>query len=195
MNLFTMYPIFNAYHIRQSILVAAIMLIYNMDITLVKELQINKKIYNYLTLFTLTFCLIYSLVNTTIYIKALNNCIEPYFGSNITEDQIQNIKTICNYIIKENQKGIDVKILAFEANEYMIVLGKNNKIMDLPFTGNLGYKGEKGLIEDLKNLQNVKVLISKEEKIIGQEPINAINYVKNNYNYEGEIENFLIYSK
>lgn len=60
--------------------------------------------------------------------------------------------------------------------------------------GNLGSKGEQGLINRIKQLKNTIILTEKEEEnFIGQEAINARDYVINNYKNIGEIQEFNIY--
>ena len=76
----------------------------------------------------------------------------------------------------------------------MIPLNKNNGNMDLPFRGNLGRNGEEGLIEELKALENTEVLIKKEkEEINWQESEQAREYIIKNFEYIGELEDYLIY--
>lgn len=60
--------------------------------------------------------------------------------------------------------------------------------------GNLGSKGEQGLINKIKKLKNTIILTEKnEENFIGQEAINARNYVIDNYKNIGEIREYNIY--
>ena len=67
--------------------------------------------------------------------------------------------------------------------------------MDLPFKGNLGHSGEKGLIEELSKLQDIEILIKKEEKEIQwQESKQVRKFIINTYQYQGEIEDYMIYS-
>ena len=77
----------------------------------------------------------------------------------------------------------------------MNVLNKNNGILDLPFYGNLGKDGEQGIINIISSMDNVKILIQKDDELFFQESEKVRNYIKQNLKYEGEIEDFLIYSK
>lgn len=117
---------------------------------------------------------------------------DPYYGAILSEENYTNIQKMKEYI-ENNDK--DVIILSAEAAMYMIPLNKNNGKMDLPFKGNLGKEGEKGLINDIENLKNTEILIIKDERdMIWQESQEVRKYIINNLNYEGEINNFLIYS-
>ena len=76
----------------------------------------------------------------------------------------------------------------------MLNLNKNNGIFDMPFLGNLGTKGEKGLIDDIKQLENTIILIQTDsEKVFYQESKNARNYIINNYNKIEENQKFSAY--
>ena len=94
--------------------------------------------------------------------------------------------------IEENNK--DVIVFSNRAALYMIPLKRNNGDFDLPFKGNLGIKGEDGLIEKIEEKENIQYLIFKEEnESIYQETTKVKDYIKNNKNYVGEIEGFEIY--
>lgn len=77
----------------------------------------------------------------------------------------------------------------------MNLLRKNNKILDLPFYGNMGKEGEEGIIEEINNMKNAKILIIKDiEQKHGQESEKILNFIKENLEYEGEICRFSIYT-
>ena len=65
--------------------------------------------------------------------------------------------------------------------------------MDLPFNGNMGKDGANGVINQIKSLQNSKVLITKEKDDIYQESTQIREYIQNNMKLIGEISQFLIY--
>ena len=76
----------------------------------------------------------------------------------------------------------------------MIPLKRNNGDFDLPFKGNLGIKGEDGLIEKVNNMANTQFLIVKDKNQKNyQESIKVDEYIKNTKKYTGEIEGFEIY--
>ena len=138
---------------------------------------------------------IFLILNNIKYYKNLDTYINPYYGSMISNEQIDNINNICNFIKENEQEGIDVKIISYTSNLYMNVLNKNNGILDLPFYGNLGKDGEQGIINIISSMDNVKILIQKDDELFFQESEKVRNYIKQNLKYEGEIEDFLIYSK
>ena len=76
----------------------------------------------------------------------------------------------------------------------MNILKRNNGKMDLPFYGNLGIEGEDGLIEEIKNLKNTKILILKNDEYLFQESDKIREYIRDNYEKIGEIEEFDIYN-
>ena len=117
----------------------------------------------------------------------------PYYGGVIEKEKIQNINVVENYI-KNNENN--VIILSYKAALYMVPIQRNNGMMDLPFKGNLGKDGEKGLIEKIKNMENTEILIVKDEKdIMWQESKLVREYIKENMQNIGEIEEFEIWRK
>ena len=62
--------------------------------------------------------------------------------------------------------------------------------------GNLGHEGENGLINEISELKNTKFLIIKnEEDEFWQSSKYVRNYITENLQYDGDIEEFSIYSK
>ena len=115
----------------------------------------------------------------------------PFYGGIISIELENNINNVVKYI--ENEKE-NVIVLSSKAAFYMIPTGRSNGMMDLPFRGNLGKEGEKGLIEKIKNMKNVKILIDKnEDDMIYQESKLARQYIFENMEKIGEIEEFYIY--
>lgn len=192
------FPIFNIYHVYLSSILGIILLIYNLDKLIVVEL-INrkriKKIYIVIIVIIIIYNVVFLILNNSKYYKSLNTYINPYYGSMISNEQIDNINNICEFIKQNEQKGIDVKIISYTSNLYMNVLNKNNGILDLPFYGNLGKDGEQGIINSISSMSNVKILIQKNDDLFFQESQKVRDYIKQNLEYEGEIEDFLIYSK
>lgn len=192
------FPIFNRYHVYLLSILGVILLIYNLHILIVKEIigkKIIRKIYIIMIIIITIYYAIFLILNNIKYYKNLDTYINPYYGSMISNEQIDNINNICNFIKENEQEGIDVKIISYTSNLYMNVLNKNNGILDLPFYGNLGKDGEQGIINIISSMDNVKILIQKDDELFFQESEKVRNYIKQNLKYEGEIEDFLIYSK
>ena len=111
----------------------------------------------------------------------------------ISEDFEETIKTMDNYI-KYNEK--DVYILNFDAAIYMIPLDIYHKNFDMLMNGNFGSKGNRGLIDNIKSIENAEFLIlNKDNTKNWQHPHEVTNYVENNYNKIGNIGNYDIYQK
>lgn len=192
------FPIFNRYHVYLSSILGIILLIYNLDKLIVVELIDRKKIkriYIAIIVIIIIYNVVFLILNNSKYYKSLNTYINPYYGSMISNEQIDNINNICEFIKQNEQEGIDVKIISYTSNLYMNVLNKNNGILDLPFYGNLGKDGEQGIINIISSMSNVKILIQKSDDLFFQESQKVRDYIKQNLEYEGEIEDFLIYSK
>lgn len=122
------------------------------------------------------------------------NIERPYCGTIAQKSDIEDIQIISEYIVEQEKNGKNVIILSHNANLYNVNLNRSNGDFDLYFMGNLGSKGEQGLINKIKELKNTIILTEKEEEnFIGQESINARNYVINNYKKVGEIQEYNIY--
>ena len=108
------------------------------------------------------------------------------------EELNEIIIEIDNYIINTEMQGKKVYILDAEAALYNIPINKYNKDYDLFCKGNLGSKGEQGIIERIKNEDNVIYLI-KKDNLNWQNPDEVREYIINNLKYKGEISIFYIY--
>lgn len=186
------YPLFNKYHFLIAIYLTIIILMYLLDTTFLSELLSELKISKILRYVIICFVIVFFIFGI-INVARKDKYSEIYFGSNIKQEDIQYLNNICNYI---NEKE-NVKILSRKANFFMNNLQLSNGILDLPFKGNLGQKGEEGLIEILKSEDINIVLIDNDEEFnkYSQDSVLAREYIKNNYNFIGKIEDFLIYER
>ena len=198
---FAMYPIFNYAHMIVSITVLLINFIYILETIFIEEVleNVNQKYINIINTFIVCLILIYVLFIAVLIFSNYKIIYEKdniYNGTIITEDAIKELNNIDQFIIDNKRKNIDVKILSYQANFYMLPLNINNKNFDLPLVGNLGKDGENGLIKQIEKLNNVKILlIQNEEDMFWQESKKVRQYVKDNLVKEGSIEYFDIYSK
>ena len=189
------FPIMNKYHTQMAMMPTIVTLIIFIEKNFFEELT-DSKIFNK---FTIMFTLILSIISTCQLInniKQINNynCYDIYYGANVDKELKSNIDKILNYIKENESQGYEVKILSYKSNLYMNILKRNNGKMDLPFYGNLGIEGEDGLIEEIKNLKNTKILILKNDEYLFQESDKIREYIRDNYEKIGEIEEFDIYN-
>ena len=97
------------------------------------------------------------------------------------------------YIKKQDR---DVYILDARAALYTIPIDQYNKNYDMFNKGNLGAKGEEGIIEDLKNKKDFQVLILQDKYNRNwQTPLKVIEFVKINLKKVGNFGAFDIYEK
>lgn len=185
------YPIADRWHMIIAGMVLLICMIYVLHNIVILELSVQKKSIDKMILIILVFMIISSIFK-------LSNCIDKFctdksskfymtsMGSNI-ENKIELME---QYILKANKKII---IVSPEAGIYKMNLGLNGDgIFDLPFLGNLGRKGEKSLIDKLKEYEDTYLLIHTE-KTYWQESDKFREYIKNNYQMVGSIIDFDIY--
>lgn len=109
------------------------------------------------------------------------------------KDRIEQIDA---YILEKKDAGKKVYILDAEAALYYIPLDMYNKDYDMFNKGNLGAKGEEGIIEDLKKKNDFQILILQDRYTKNwQMPLKVIEYVKTDLNKIGSINVFDIYEK
>ena len=195
-----MFPIFNMAHYLIGIHVSLILFIYLIKIIINRiDLKINPKI---ISSAALVGCII-TITISSVYFYSWNTTINsesyevdknsPFYGGIITKELIDNISNIVSYIKNEEENVI---VLSSKAALYMVPAKRSNGMMDLPFKGNLGKDGEKGLIKTIENMTNIKILIEKDDsKLIYQESKRVRQYIIDNMQKIGEIEEFDIYWK
>lgn len=190
------FPICNKAHILLGILITIINLIYCIFI-MFKDIIKENKVIEIIMYILITYLLVISgiklfnwcnmIFNENYYFKY----DEPYFGGVINEEKYRNIKDITSYIEKSDK---DIIILSERAGLYMIPLKECNGKFDLPLIGNLGKDGEKGLIEEIKNLEDTQILLYRGKgDISDQEAEKAISYIRNNWIKVNSIYEFDIY--
>ena len=112
---------------------------------------------------------------------------------NIVMEEKQELNEVIGFIRKHN----NTYILDGFANLFMIPLEKCNGIMDLPQIGNTGKEGQQVLIDKLNDIKNFYIFIQPSVYYLKQtqNPLEAIKYVENNYEYVGKIGRFDVYYK
>ena len=186
------YPIFNRAHIRKGILIEYILFLYIINI-IFPNIKIKKEIINVFILIAVS---IYS-INSIRYIINYNKDIienefdgnSVYFGTLFSEEYKNKIRKVTKFIQDSDKDVIDI---SSDAAIYMLPLKKNNGVFDLLLLGNLGKDGEKGIVNKIEKMEN-KIILVPREKNSWQDSDSVIDFVKNNFEYIGEIEDLLIY--
>lgn len=195
------YPIFNIAHIILCYTVPTILMLYIVDTTIVKQI-LNHKVKEIIKYVTIFGAIVISLWSIVIIYQYQGRTKEydfdeqnVYNGAIIPEEMSQEIKEVLAYIEDENSQAKEVKIISYYSNVYMNLLNKNNEKLDLPFLGNLGNKGEDGLIEEIDQLENTNILILKDGIELYQESEKVRNYIRDNFIRKGDVTIFEIYQK
>lgn len=197
------YPIVNISHVMSGSIIFIILFLYLLDNMFLQEIlegRKAKKIKKAMLLCISICILILSLIHNILYIKEIISpdyyfeVNSPYYGALAKQETVDEIHTMCQYIEEQNKNGMEVKVISYYANLYMNVLGKNNGEMDLPFYGNMGKSGEEGMIQQIKELRNTKILILTQEDSTYQESKKVTDYIRDNFIKEGEISRFTIYA-
>lgn len=201
-NILIAYPLINSAHTVIGNVIFMILIAYILNLLLFKELltgpKVNK-IRNIVLIIIITFMFVINTINTINYINTINaneyyfEKDSPYYGAIVKEETLRDIKEVCKYIEEQNKQNIEVKVVSNFANLYMNLLNKNNGKFDLPFYGNFGSGGEKGFIEEIKKLNNTKILLNDKYRHF-QESKTIENFIRENYEFEGNISMYSIYS-
>ena len=186
------YPLFNSAHINIALILQDLLFIYIMFFIL-KNIRILKKYFMYFIAFLMIIFFIKSIEYTCKYFSIILNdrykYEDVYFGTLFNDNVEDKIANVTKYIENSEKK---VVILSPDAALYMIPLKQNNAEMDLILLGNLGKNGENSIIEKVSNLKN-KIILMNREKLSYQESNNLREYVINNFEKIGEIEDLLIF--
>ena len=130
----------------------------------------------------------------------LINCINKIDKQNqinhfklIPDSAYSRVKEVDEHIKKQNK---NVYILDSSSVIYTIPIDQYNKNYDMFNKGNLGEKGEKGIIEDLEKKNDIQILILQDKYNRNwQTPLKVIEYVKADLNKKGSVGVFDIYEK
>jgi len=188
------YPLFNKYHCAVAILISVITLLYFFEAIFIKEIfkELDyPKFIKRLLVIGVIILLVLSIINYSEKQKYFNYS-DPYYGSGINKEQYEYLNKMIDYIEKN-----DPLIVSVKSNFFMNVLKKNNGVFDLPFVGNFGIGGEQDLIEKINNSEKRIILIDNDKDFNGfhQNSKLAREFIKNNYKFVGNIENFLLFEK
>lgn len=191
-------PILNYYHLVLSSILMMASLLY-MANNIIEEFMKEKKINILITIATLIFICILGTKGMTEVINyniILNygDKSSPFYGTATSKELSEEIQNVSKYI-QNNDK--DTIVLSTFAPFYSILLNDlDNKVYDWPLRGNLGKEGEDGLIKQIQELENTQILLYKSDDKsaeIYQFAYKAVDYIKENMEYVGKIENFDIY--
>lgn len=120
-----------------------------------------------------------------------------HFKNMIIDDEIYNrIQEMSSYIKEQSANGKKVYVLDATAATYQIPSEKYNKNYDMFNRGNLGSRGQNGVLADIENTENALLLIRQDiYKKNWQHPFGLTDYIVENYHKIGEVNIFDIYEK
>lgn len=191
-------PILNVYHVYLASILMIINLMYIIDFLVKPIIEENsiKNIINTIILCIIILLFAYSAKDMWNYAHLINYVPQdsPFYGAIIDPKMRETIEEVGDYIQNNDKDTIVLSTYAPLISLYLNDL--DNGDYDLPLRGNLGSKGEKGLIEQIKELSNTQILIlheTDEEKEIYQFVYDVADYIKQNYAYVGQVNKFDIY--
>lgn len=191
-------PILNVYHVYLASILMLINLVSIINF-LIKPIIEEKSIKNIIN--TIIICIIILLFTNSAknmweYTHLINNIPKdsPFYGAVINEELKQTILEVGDYIQNNNKNTIVLSTYAPLISLHLNDL--DNDDYDLPLRGNFGSKGEEGILEQIRNLNNTQILLlheTEDEKEIYQFAYDVADYIKQNYAYVGQINKFDIY--
>ena len=111
----------------------------------------------------------------------------------IPDSIYSRVKEVDEYIKSQDK---NVYILDASSVLYTIPINQYNKNYDMFNKGNLGAKGEEGIIEDIEKKKDFQILILQDKYNRNwQTPLKVIEFVKTNLNKVGSVGVFDIYEK
>ena len=110
--------------------------------------------------------------------KITREGLEIYANHGFENDNLERINEVIEYIRKKEYEGYNVKVISWDASEYMVPMNRNNNKYDLLLNGNLGYKGVEKILEEMKLWENTIILQNKER--FWQESEKIRDYVSKN---------------
>ncbi len=201
------YPIADVSHFGVGAIctiISIIYLTYNLIYILCKHIKYDKIIFAIKTFVEALSILIfiiyiwYSITLLSSYIKNLpnNKNLKHFNGIPTDESLYSEISDIGEYLLEKEQEGKTVYILDTMSAIITIPIDKYYKNYDMFNLGNFGKRGEDGIIEDLKNTENLLVLIRKEGLPKNwQHPYKVTDYAIENFDRIDEIAIFDVYEK
>lgn len=191
-------PIINIYHVYLASIMMIIDLMYIIDF-LIKPIIEEVSIKNIINTIILCIIIVF-LINSGKgllqyhYLATNTSNKSPFYGAIIDSQTEKTIIEVGEYIKQNDKETIVLSTYAPLISLYLNDL--DNKEYDLALRGNLGKEGEEGLIEKIKKLNNTQILLLHEtdqEKEIYQFAYDVAYYIKQNFDYVGQIDKFDIY--
>lgn len=170
-------------------------------LTVKKETKIKKIIRIYFEVVAKLLLLagiIYSIYMIICYLQSPEKRTDlAHFKHIIIDEEIyQRTQDMSNYIKEETAKGKKVYVLDATAATYQIPAERYNKNYDMFNRGNLGSRGQNGLLAEIENSDNLLLLIRKDIYVKNwQHPFALTDYIEANYEKVGEINIFDIYER
>lgn len=203
-NLMVMYPLCDAVHTIVGILPLLLTTTYSLYL-LLRKFIIKKFVDNsikIITILSIIVCSTYSIYNLIIYINnqyvnppVYNNKLNHFYGIPMKEGLYYYNLTLDKYIREQNQQGKEVYIISIQAIMTLIHADKHYKNYEMLVKGNLGAKGEEGIIEDIRKKDNAIFLIEPTESNNRQSTELIRKYIQENLRNIGKVSIFEIYEK
>lgn len=185
-----MYPIADKIHFLIGTYAAAILMIYELYISIniiIKNKTTRVKYLAYI--FVFVGLMIYPLYSNIVYLrdnhieydKAIKTNIKYYENTIISETIETRVRDLRKFIEAQQNKGYKIYILDSEAAAAEIPLDIYNKNYSMFLKGNIGKDGEEGIIKEIESSEKCIYLIKNSRYSQNwQNPTKVTNYIKNN---------------
>ena len=197
---FVIFPIVNIAHLIMALPLYLIFLFYLFHILIVESLFGDKKYEKNIKWFCIVilFILLIRIFANMLFeddATFIKDKDSNFFGTYVYDSILEKSAEVEQYILEQNSNGIDVMILSYDAAFPMINLKQNHGVYDLLFNGNMGYNGIEKTKQDIIDRKNTQfLLVTEEEDLFWQESKEIREFIMENLNSIGEINNYTIYS-
>lgn len=187
-NLIVIYPLCDVVHFLIASLPVFITTVYVISLLINK--YINKtvdKILADISLLAILAFTAYSTITMINYVMAKKCDFIHFSNVKISETLQETMTDLTNYMKEQGEKGKEVYFLHMDAVVPMIIMDKHHKNYDLLMKGNLGEKGEQGIIDDIQQKENAIFLILPKRVPNRQATEEIRSFVQNNMKKIGDV--------
>lgn len=195
-NMIIVYPLCDVVHFLVGALPILVTTVYSAYLICEKDLtEMANKAIAIVTIASIIIFALYAVVTLVNYAKNAENDLKHFWGVPMSAGLHDAMVLLDTFIDEREQEGKEVYIVNLDAVLPMIVADKYNKHYDMLTKGNMGSKGEDGIIEDIEQKENAVFLISPKPSNNRQSSEKIRSFIQDNYTNVGQVLDYSIYEK
>ena len=195
-NMLVVYPLCDVTHFLVGAFPILATTVYSLYLICEKDLtEVAKKVIMGVTVASMLAFTGYSASTLVLYAQNAENDLNHFAGIPMSKGLHDYVVTISDFIKENEAQGKEVYIADLDAVVPMIVADKYHKHFEMLTKGNMGSRGEDGVIADMEQMENTIFLISPEPSNNRQSSEKIRSHIQNNYTKVGTILRYDIYEK